>query len=433
MAGVALGNFNALDIWIWHSRFEDCARGVTNSSGAGNFRVYASLFLRSTVADLEIGNTGVFSARGNHSVGSRAFFVSAAAKASPALIHLQRNVIVDPRASPPIDLKNEGPGLLLDNVIRLQGSGPAVRWASLTGADVTSVGNTFTVATPIANNGRLVVFDDRRVEPASLTLVEPVLPGTPPNLHRRVVEVPAAANASDIQRAIDEAARLPGTRAVVHLPQGVYSIDRPLTIPSSNVQVVGDGYRTILRWIGATAGPLLTLEGPSHATLREIQLDGGAKVDGVVVEKADQAGARVYFDQVQLRSGRQTDLSMNGLDHTTVELRDFGHAYSPTATSVRVMGGPLLSAGTPAGGKTNVFSGASSGNSISYEVSGGASVLLRDLSVREWRRAGLRAHSRQRHRHRRRRADCLATEPGAAGLRDREPERPRDDHRDTAR
>ena len=29
-AGVALGNFNALDIWIWHSLFEDCDTGVTN-------------------------------------------------------------------------------------------------------------------------------------------------------------------------------------------------------------------------------------------------------------------------------------------------------------------------------------------------------------------------------------------------------------------
>jgi hypothetical protein len=38
-AGVALGNFNALDAWIWHSTFEDCAIGVTNDPGAGNFRV----------------------------------------------------------------------------------------------------------------------------------------------------------------------------------------------------------------------------------------------------------------------------------------------------------------------------------------------------------------------------------------------------------
>ena len=32
-AGVALGNFNALDIWIWYSLFEDCVTGVTNTPG----------------------------------------------------------------------------------------------------------------------------------------------------------------------------------------------------------------------------------------------------------------------------------------------------------------------------------------------------------------------------------------------------------------
>src|SRR5438034_5029329 len=31
-AGVALGNFNALDIWIWHSLFEDCYRSEEHTS-----------------------------------------------------------------------------------------------------------------------------------------------------------------------------------------------------------------------------------------------------------------------------------------------------------------------------------------------------------------------------------------------------------------
>ena len=73
-AGVALGNFNALDIWIWDSLFEDCYAGVTNTPGAGNFHVYRSVFRRSKLADMAIGNTGGFSARGNYSSGSKAFF-----------------------------------------------------------------------------------------------------------------------------------------------------------------------------------------------------------------------------------------------------------------------------------------------------------------------------------------------------------------------
>ena len=43
-AGIALRNFNALDLWVWYSRFERCAYGVTNAPGAGNFHVYGSVF-----------------------------------------------------------------------------------------------------------------------------------------------------------------------------------------------------------------------------------------------------------------------------------------------------------------------------------------------------------------------------------------------------
>src|SRR4029453_7588030 len=73
-AGVALGNFKALDVWIWHSEFIDCATGVTNTSGAGNFHVYNSVFRDSTTADLSMGNTGGFSVRDSYSIGSREFF-----------------------------------------------------------------------------------------------------------------------------------------------------------------------------------------------------------------------------------------------------------------------------------------------------------------------------------------------------------------------
>ena len=59
-------------------------------------------------------------------------------------------------------------------------------------------------------------------------------------------------------------------------------------------------------------------------------------------------------------------------------------AYSPTATSIKVMGGPLLEEGRGAEGKLNVFSGASSGHRVSYDVSRGAKVLVRDV----WYKSG---------------------------------------------
>src|SRR5205085_5549588 len=43
VAGINTKNFNTLDWFIWHSTFEDCAVGVTNDPGAGNFNVYYSV------------------------------------------------------------------------------------------------------------------------------------------------------------------------------------------------------------------------------------------------------------------------------------------------------------------------------------------------------------------------------------------------------
>lgn len=379
-AGISLGNFNALDLWIWDSRFEDCGVGVTNGAGAGNFHVYSSVFRRSRSADLAMGNTGGFSARGNYSAGSRAFFMSTALKAYPATIHLQGNVILDPTAAIPIDLMNQGPGLLTDNVIRQRpDQGPAVRWTAFYGADVTSIGNSFTVKPPIRNSGRLTSVADRIVAPGEIAAAEPALPGTPPNLRRPVFELAAGASAASVQDAIDRAALQRGSRPIVHFAHGTYAIDRTLSVPPGDVQLVGDGGGTRLQWAGEGRGPVVRITGPTQTTLRELSIDAAGRADGVVVDGIDQPGARIFMEQAQLRSGRDTDLFVNGLDHATVELRDFGHAYSPTASSVKILGGPLLSAGKPAAAQTNVWSGASSGNAVSYEVTAGGRLLVRDL------------------------------------------------------
>ncbi len=45
--GIALKNFNALDLWVWDSLFDHCGTGITNNPGAGNWHVYNSAFLYS--------------------------------------------------------------------------------------------------------------------------------------------------------------------------------------------------------------------------------------------------------------------------------------------------------------------------------------------------------------------------------------------------
>ena len=107
VAGISLQNFNSLDWFVWHSDFEDCRLGITNTRGAGNFHVSESLFYRSTEADLSVGNTECFSARHNTSAGSRRFF-QAAPMTACSLITLQGNKIFDPQEAP-VTIDNLGP------------------------------------------------------------------------------------------------------------------------------------------------------------------------------------------------------------------------------------------------------------------------------------------------------------------------------------
>src|SRR5437867_11418640 len=329
---------------------------------------------------MAIGNTGGFSARGNYSVNSKAFFIGGSTN-NPATIDIQQNTIIDPADSAAISLGNQGPGLITDNVIRSRpwATGPVVQWRSFMDADVTSVGNTFTIPNPVNSNGRLISIDDRVVRPSTIDPRQPELPGPLPNLHRHIVEVGAGASQREIQNAILAAVRENGTRPVVHIPWGTYSIAETLIVPASDIQLAGDGYGTTLRWTGAGPGPMIQLMGPTKATLREIQFDGATRADGIVIEDVDQAGSRVYMGQAELRAGKRTNLFINGLDHTKVQLEDLGYAYSPDAVSIKVIGGPLSAGGKVTDGRTNIFSGASSGHRISYEVSDGARVLVRDL------------------------------------------------------
>jgi hypothetical protein len=382
-AGIALGNFNALDLWVWNSLFEDCGIGVTNadSDGAGNFHVYNSVFRRSKETDLSIENTGGFAARGNYSVGSRAFFTSERTMNHPATIRLQRNVIVDPLDATPIRFGNQGPGILLDNIVasRREANGPAVEWSNFFGADVISIGNTFTVSPPLRVSGRLTSLGDQTVDRDSLDLSEPELPDVPPQLPREVFTVPPASDGRVIQEVVNRAAERIGHRPVVYLQHGTYLVDETVVLPPGDLQIVGDGYGTVLRWTGAAGGPVLRVRGPSRTTLRELQVDGAGRADGILIDGVDQAGARVYMHQVELRSGVETLLLVDRLDHALVQLENFGFAYSPGGSAIRVIGGPAAAAGRPASGRVNVLSGAASGHRVSFEVSDGAKVLARDL------------------------------------------------------
>ena len=124
---ISIQNFNSLDWYIWDCWFEDCGMGVTNEFGAGNFHVYQSVFLRSKDSDISIRHTGYLSFVGNVSIDSRQFFHAKRAanwketETWGSQVTLQDNLVLDPQDPTPIKIENNGPNMLVDNVIRSQG------------------------------------------------------------------------------------------------------------------------------------------------------------------------------------------------------------------------------------------------------------------------------------------------------------------------
>ena len=393
-AGVLTGNYNALDIWIWDSLFQNNAYGVTNWTpsldGAGNFNVYNSIFENSTVADIGIGNTGLFSFRNNYSTGSTQFILAGGVSA-PANITIQGNTALDTLLPDTINIGNLGPVVLLDNTIRSRSSARApVVDASGGGADVFSMGNTFTIGSlsspcgasaPVHSTAHCHEINDQIVGASTINPTLPTLPGTPPNDNRRVFEVTPGMATAQIQAVINQAAASGTVKPVVHIQPGSYNITATLAVPAGDLQIIGDGAYSKLVWAGAGTGPVIQLAGPSKATLRDFLVDGnGASGSGIEVENADQTGGSVFMEQPNL-SGSATNLFVDGLDYTSVQLHDVGHSADATAgmASIEVTGGPAAAQGSWKGGATNIFAGAAASNYLSYGVSTGAHLGVRDV------------------------------------------------------
>ena len=429
VAGVALKNFNALDMWIWYSLFQNNAVGVTNWSGAGNFHVYNSIFQGSTTADIGYGNTGVFNFRNNYSIGSNAF-VSAGGTGAPDNVTIQGNTILDTKQALSVWQNDPGPVVFIDNIVRTSptaspvsigngvsataASGPAVVVGNnnfpLPAADLFSMGNTFTLGSgsctltsPAYSSGHCHEITDQLVAGSTINPTMPTLPGTPPNLNRRIFDASptgsgtacTTASPCSVQHAITNAANAEQSGAihpVAHIAAGSYNITARIIIPAtvnSGIQIIGDGSYSQLAWTGAVGGgPVIRLLGPSKAILRDFLVEGynsgGNSAAAIEVDDADQPGSRVFMEQVLLTRS-QPNLLVGGLDATNVELHDLYHTTAPTgATSIKVVGGPSAAAGFWQGGSTNVFAGVSYGNYFAYGVSNGARVMVRDT----WNDAG---------------------------------------------
>lgn len=310
-AGLDSGSWNALDWWVWDSRFTDCARGVTNlfsvtdsgsTGGAGGFHVYRSLFERSTVADFNIQNTQWFGLHNNVSVGSRRFIQAEQMGNNSARLIVENNRILDTTESVSIYVANLGPLILLDNQIRssVNAKAPVVRMddnSANSGRDALSIGNHFTVDNPIVGrdaSDRLVSIGDSTVARSQISSNLPAPSLTPAWSAQQVFEVKIDSTTSDIQSVINQAAASGASNPIVHFQSGLYRLTATLTIPAkTRIQLAGDGWGASFEWHGGVSGgPMVKLLGPSYATLRDLQFVSPL-AQAIVLSQADQVGGRI--------------------------------------------------------------------------------------------------------------------------------------------
>jgi hypothetical protein len=376
--GLMTVNWNSMDIWVWYCRFENCGRGVHNIMG--NWHVWESSFHQSRTSDLSTANLMAFSAVNNTSVGSKCFFdfTSGHSWGSPSSV--TGNRILDPTGDWGMILGNAGPYLVVDNQFRLPGK---ARGLQMTWGDQTLVGNAYTKEDAVAEKGRFRRIDEKVI--AAQEIPDAVsLPGTPARHKRKVFEVRPGAMGQSIQEAINQAAKLPGQRPIVHLPMGEYTIASTLVIPPGcDVQLVGDGggeTATRLAWAGHPQGVVLLLKGPSRATLRDFYVNAGP-ARAILVENADQKGGRIFADQLNTSGPTDkhmrgtTALRVQGLDESDVLLRAL-QGNGNGGSWVEVIGGRNAA---KAKNHVSIFTGATGSAAGQYDVKKSGRLVVRGV------------------------------------------------------
>jgi hypothetical protein len=389
--GIWIRNFNALDWWVWNCTFKDCGVGITNDPGAGAFHAYGCMFDNPTGIDWVLLNTGNFNFRDNFSTsmqfGWEKYYYTNAAQTRLQGNQIKIGTRTDGYLGAGLYQGNMGPLILTDNAFQspvgatnppVPPNNAPVFMGALSGPDLISVGNSCTVTKAfqtVGNDGspaREIRLDDQ--VNTAIGLMSPVLPGVLPNLKRQIIEVPAGATSTVIQAAINQAAALNGKRPVVHLPAGSYSLDKTITVPPCDLQLVGDGFAgstgTAINWGGA--GSAIVLQGPSRVIVRDLYINAGIGT-GIEIQNADQVGARVYLQQPQLTRPSTVGLLVAGLNNTLVELHDAAIVDAP-GVGVEVIGGA-----SPQMGRTAILSGSGGGNYLTTKVSHGGNLTIRDF------------------------------------------------------
>jgi hypothetical protein len=217
--------------------------------------------------------------------------------------------------------------------------------------------------------GRYYSLQEKMVPYDSIHTPEIIeLPGTPPLVPRRIFEVRKGTpdDAEEIQMKIDSAASLPpGTRPVVHIPKGVYSINRTIILPANvDMTLSGDGIYnggTLLDRDPDLSGPTIRILAPSHILVRDIEVRGN---EAIYAEVDDQSGDRVtstlfFFGGCPWAIDMaNTAMIIDGIEKSNMLFS--GVSMGCCYNGVLVKGGPVLSSGESTAGQIAFLGGAQS-------------------------------------------------------------------------
>jgi hypothetical protein len=374
-AGLSLGDWNALNWNVVDCLFTDDAIGVTNTFGAGAFNVTNSVFERSTVADVAIGNTGGFSLRSNLSVNSK-MFLRTGMTGAPANIILQGNTIYNP-TSTPVETGTPGSLLLLDNQFLDLNQGLNIIYSFCASRiHFISVGNTYAVTQPFGGYiGSYTSIDEANgTVVTALPWAVPTEVYIPPLSHRQVFDVPPGSSSVELQAAINSAVAVGG---IVHLPAGNYNIAQTLEIPANaNIAILGDGSISDLVVNRSLQGPAIS----SFADT--LQMDdfrfssySTSPTDALIeLHIPDVPSTNVFCDECTIDDQITGAFAWDGLDDANMEFRVMGAMGINGTLAADVHGGTARQNDIPTLGNIGEFM-ASSGE---YEVDLGGHFLNED-------------------------------------------------------
>ena len=215
--------------------------------------LYRSNFKMSTNSDLYNNGGYYVSARECYSNGSQAFSKDEGSSCNPFKRVFQQNTVLNSVKSA-VEYYHLGNVSLMENTFaQLKKSAQPVEVALGSWCpgnySVLSINNKYSNKEPIAldmPSKKIVRSNDWVLATSSVTtssqVAQPSLTAVPSRTLRKNFDVPADAGSDIIQKIINQAAQLKGTKPIVHFPFGKYQIDKPLEIPAgSDMQLVGDG------------------------------------------------------------------------------------------------------------------------------------------------------------------------------------------------